>query len=127
MKAILEDEGYLVDLAATGKEAVQKTQEKAYNVALLDIRLPDMEGVELLELMKDSIPRTRKIMENWGRRLCLDVVDSGEFFNSAFDEFSNFLFIELPFVLLSLQLLANNVQQFFKIHRLKQVCISVLV
>ena len=62
MKAILEDEGYLVDLAGTGKEAVQKTQEKTYNVTLLDIRLPDMEGVELLKLMKDSIPRTRKIM-----------------------------------------------------------------
>jgi DNA-binding NtrC family response regulator len=62
MKAILEEEGYLVDLASTGKEAIQKTQEKTYNVALLDIRLPDIEGVELLKLMKDSIPRTRKIM-----------------------------------------------------------------
>src|SRR5664279_2842973 len=62
MKATLEGEGYLVDLAGTGKEAIQKTQEKTYNVALLDIRLPDMEGVELLKLMRDSIPRTRKIM-----------------------------------------------------------------
>jgi DNA-binding NtrC family response regulator len=62
MKAILQDEGYLVDLAATGKEAIQKTQEKSYNVALLDIRLPDMEGVELLKLLKDGVPRTRKIM-----------------------------------------------------------------
>ncbi len=62
MKAILQDEGYLVDLAATGKEAIQKTEEKNYNLALLDIRLPDMEGVELLKLMKDNIPRTRKIM-----------------------------------------------------------------
>ncbi|MGD6852566.1 MAG: response regulator [Candidatus Bathyarchaeia archaeon] len=62
MKAILQDEGYQVDLAATGKEAIQKTQEIAYNIALLDIRLPDMEGVELLKLLKDSVPRTRKIM-----------------------------------------------------------------
>ncbi len=62
MKAILEDEGYLVDLAATGKEAIQKTQETSYNVALLDIRLPDIEGIELLKLMKDGVPRTRKIM-----------------------------------------------------------------
>jgi two-component system, NtrC family, response regulator HydG len=62
MKVILEDEGYLVDLAGTGKEAIQKTKEKTYNVALLDIRLPDMESVELLRLMKDNIPRTRKIM-----------------------------------------------------------------
>ena len=62
MKEILEDEGYLVDLAASGKEAVQKTNNAAYNLALLDIRLPDMEGVELLKLMKDTVPRTRKIM-----------------------------------------------------------------
>lgn len=62
MKAILQDEGYIVDLAATGKEAIQKTTEKNYNVALLDIRLPDMEGIELLKLLKDGIPRTRKIM-----------------------------------------------------------------
>jgi DNA-binding NtrC family response regulator len=62
VKAILEDEGYIVDLAATGKEAIIITEEKAYNLALLDIRLPDMEGVELLKLMKDTVPRTRKIM-----------------------------------------------------------------
>ena len=62
VKAILEDEGYIVDLAATGREAIKRTEETLYNVALLDIRLPDMEGVELLKLMKDTVPRTRKIM-----------------------------------------------------------------
>jgi len=62
MKVILQDEGYIVDLAATGKEAIQKSQEQVYNLALLDIRLPDMEGVELLKLLKDGVPRTRKIM-----------------------------------------------------------------
>jgi DNA-binding NtrC family response regulator len=62
MKAILEDEGYLVDAVVTGGEAIKKTQKTGYNIALLDIRLPDMEGVELLKLMKDSVPRTRKIM-----------------------------------------------------------------
>ena len=62
MKTILEDEGYIVDLAATGSEAIQKTKKSAYNIALLDIRLPDMEGVELLKLIKDTVPRTRKIM-----------------------------------------------------------------
>jgi DNA-binding NtrC family response regulator len=62
MKTILEDEGYVVDLAATGREAIEKTQKTVYNLALLDIRLPDMEGVELLKLIKDPTPRTRKIM-----------------------------------------------------------------
>lgn len=62
MKAILEDEGYNVDVAENGKEAIQKTEKTAYNLALLDIRLPDMEGVELLKLLKDSVPKMRKIM-----------------------------------------------------------------
>jgi DNA-binding NtrC family response regulator len=62
MKAILEDEGYIVDLAKSGNEAIKMTQHTAYNIALLDIRLPDMEGVELLKLIKDNVPKTRKIM-----------------------------------------------------------------
>jgi len=62
MKAILEKDGYLVDTAATGAEAIRKTRETAYNIALLDIRLPDMEGVELLKLICHRVPRTRKIM-----------------------------------------------------------------
>jgi two-component system nitrogen regulation response regulator NtrX len=62
MKAILKDEGYQVDLASSGEEAIQLATNKTYNIALLDIRLPDMEGVELLKLMRDSVPRTRKVM-----------------------------------------------------------------
>lgn len=62
MKTILEDEGYLVDTAVSGAEAIRKTRKTYYNIALLDIRLPDMEGVELLRLIGDGVPRTRKIM-----------------------------------------------------------------
>jgi DNA-binding NtrC family response regulator len=62
MKAILEDENYIVDVATNGKEAIEMTNEKIYNLALLDIRLPDIEGVELLKLIKEYVPRTRKIM-----------------------------------------------------------------
>ncbi len=62
MKTILEDEGYVVDLAANGNDAIEKTKKSSYNIALLDIRLPDMEGMELLKLIKDTVPRTRKIM-----------------------------------------------------------------
>ena len=62
MKAILEDENYSVDVAVNGKEAVEMSNKKFYNLALLDIRLPDIEGVNLLELMKEYVPRTRKVM-----------------------------------------------------------------
>ncbi len=62
MKAILEDEDYSVDVATNGKEAIEMSNEKIYNLALLDIRLPDMEGIDLLRLLKEYVPRTRKIM-----------------------------------------------------------------
>jgi DNA-binding NtrC family response regulator len=62
MNAILKDEGYIVDLAETGREAIQKTDETTYNVVFIDIRLPDMEGIALLKLMKDTVPRTRKVI-----------------------------------------------------------------
>ena len=62
MTAILKSEGYTVDVAKNGSEAIKKTNASAYNVALIDIRLPDMEGIELLTKMKKAVPKTRKIM-----------------------------------------------------------------
>jgi DNA-binding NtrC family response regulator len=59
---ILEDEGYLVDRAENGKEAIEKSNKRVYNVALIDIRLPDMEGTELLTAMKDTMPKMIKII-----------------------------------------------------------------
>jgi DNA-binding response OmpR family regulator len=62
MKEILESEGYQVETASTGKEAIKKSNSGAFDLALLDIQLPDMEGVELLESLRDCIPKMRKVM-----------------------------------------------------------------
>ena len=61
-KAILELEGYNVDTAVTAKEAVDKSNASFYNLALIDIRLPDMEGTQLLTTMRDTIPKMVKII-----------------------------------------------------------------
>ena len=61
-KAILELEGYNVDTAVTGKEAVNKSNVSFYNLALIDIRLPDMEGTQLLTTMRDTVPKMMKIV-----------------------------------------------------------------
>jgi len=61
-REILELKGYSVDIAETGQEAIDKSEANPYNLALLDIRLPDMEGTELLKRMKDTIPKMVKIM-----------------------------------------------------------------
>ncbi|NLE06727.1 MAG: response regulator, partial [Crenarchaeota archaeon] len=59
---ILKDKGYEVDTAGSGKEAIEKTKKNYYNLMLVDIRLPDMEGTEVLTRIQDTIPRIRKIM-----------------------------------------------------------------
>jgi DNA-binding NtrC family response regulator len=61
-KAILELEGYNVDTAVTGKEAVDKSNASFYNLALIDIRLPDMDGTQLLTTMRDTVPKMVKIV-----------------------------------------------------------------
>ncbi|MEM3153294.1 MAG: response regulator [Candidatus Bathyarchaeia archaeon] len=62
LTTILEEEGYAVDEAENAKKAIEKTKRKVYNLALIDIRLPDMEGIELLTKMKDTVPKMRKII-----------------------------------------------------------------
>ena len=62
MMRLLEFEGYAVDTAKTGKEAVEKSKLNFYNLALIDIRLPDMEGTQLLSELKETTPKMRKII-----------------------------------------------------------------
>ncbi|MGQ9721341.1 MAG: response regulator [Candidatus Jordarchaeum sp.] len=62
LTTILEEEGYMIDTAANGKEAIEKSNTNFYNLALIDIRLPDIEGIKLLTLMKDTVPKMVKII-----------------------------------------------------------------
>ena len=62
LKAILQTEGYIVDVAGSGKEAIEKSKSQYYSLALLEIKLPDMEGTQLLIRMDMGVPRTRAIM-----------------------------------------------------------------
>jgi len=59
---ILQRAGYTVDTAENGKQAVEKSENNFYNLALIDIRLPDMEGTELLSRLKETTPRMVKII-----------------------------------------------------------------
>jgi len=58
----LSHAGYVVDTAESGKEAVEKVAKNFYNLALIDIRLPDMEGTELLTALGDATPRMMKVI-----------------------------------------------------------------
>jgi DNA-binding response OmpR family regulator len=59
---ILEKSGYNIDVAETGKEAMEKAENHHYDLALVDIRLPDMDGTDLLAKLKKQLQNTVKIM-----------------------------------------------------------------
>src|SRR3972149_2217196 len=62
LKTILEDEGYIVDTADTAKKGIEHSEKAFYNLALIDVRLPDMEGIELLSKLRSTKPKMRKII-----------------------------------------------------------------
>jgi len=62
LAAVLEENGYLVDTAENGREAIKKSETKIYNLALIDLRLPDMDGIELLTAMRETTPKMAKIV-----------------------------------------------------------------
>ena len=56
---ILEDEGYDVDHAADGEEGYEKMHTGGYDLVLLDVMLPKMDGLKILEkLQKETPPNT---------------------------------------------------------------------
>ncbi|HUT64413.1 MAG TPA: response regulator [Anaerolineae bacterium] len=47
----LTDEGYLVDIVTSGYQALEKVKENMYDLVILDIGMPDMNGLETLGRM----------------------------------------------------------------------------
>jgi len=62
LAAILQSEDYLVDTARTAQEAVSKANAASYDLMLVDIELPDMEGTDLLQRLPVRSVETVKII-----------------------------------------------------------------
>src|SRR5262245_13179414 len=58
----LDDEGYTVDTAASGAEAIELFEGGAHHLVICDLQLPDMDGLTLLRHLKDTRPTTEVIM-----------------------------------------------------------------
>jgi len=77
--AMLIAEGYFADTAGTGKEAVKKTFETFYNLALINIRLQDMGGTDVMNQMKETVPPMIKVIiaSNASLPKAVDAVNNG--------------------------------------------------
>lgn len=62
LRSILEDEGYEVAVAATGAEALKIYGADPPDLMILDIWMPEMDGLETLRRVKEFVPNTQVMM-----------------------------------------------------------------
>jgi len=58
---ILQKQGYHTDTAETGQEALEKLEANSYDLALIDVKLPDTNGTDLLARINQTHPNMIKI------------------------------------------------------------------
>jgi len=52
--SIIESEGYIVEVAFSGQEALDKFKKSAFDLLILDIKLPDMNGDKVAKKVRDK-------------------------------------------------------------------------
>ncbi len=62
LEILFSAEGYIVDVAADGAEALEKLRHRAYDLILTDMRMPEVDGLELLERIRNLHTETLVIM-----------------------------------------------------------------
>jgi two-component system response regulator AtoC len=62
IKRALENRGMTTELAASGQEALDLMSKESFDLVLLDIRMPDMDGTAVLSHIRAHHPETRVIM-----------------------------------------------------------------
>ncbi|MBI5116503.1 response regulator [Candidatus Poribacteria bacterium] len=62
LQMVLSEEGYEVALAVTGQTALETFRGNGFNLVVADLRLPDIDGMELLETISGERPETRMLV-----------------------------------------------------------------
>jgi two-component system nitrogen regulation response regulator NtrX len=62
LKGVFEDEGFPTDAVASGEECLKKIVDTVYDLVLLDIWLPGIDGIETLRRLREISPATRVVM-----------------------------------------------------------------
>lgn len=62
LELVLSDEGYTVDLAMNGRSALDSFSKKQFDLLIADLRLPDIDGMEVIKSVKHNRPDTGVIV-----------------------------------------------------------------
>jgi two-component system response regulator AtoC len=81
LKQLLTDEGYSITEAATGTEVVAQVTESSPDLVIMDVRMPELNGIEALPKVKAASPKTAVlIMTAFGSsRFAIDAMQLGAF------------------------------------------------
>ena len=58
LEMVLSEEGYAVNLAMTGQDALDRFNQEAYDLLVADLRLPDIDGMDVIREVKGKFPDT---------------------------------------------------------------------
>ena len=58
LEMVLGEEGYNVNLAGTGELAMEAFKQKRFDLLVADLRLPDIDGMEVIKQLKADKPET---------------------------------------------------------------------
>lgn len=62
LKMVMDGEGYDVDVADSGRVALNKFRTKKFDLMVTDLRLPDIDGMEVIEQVRESRPDTKVVI-----------------------------------------------------------------
>src|SRR5215468_11719107 len=99
LKGVFEDEGFPTDVVSSGEECLKKIEQVTYDLILLDIWLPGIDGIETLRRLREKSPHTHVIIIS-GHATIATAVTATKL--GAYD------FIEKPLSLEHTLLLARN-------------------
>lgn len=90
---LLQEEGYIIDVAADGEEGLNKIRQGGFNLILLDIMLPKKDGIQILKELKLEGPKNTNgpivCLTNLGQdsviKQCFELGAEGYLIKSALD------------------------------------------
>jgi two-component system response regulator PilR (NtrC family) len=62
IKTVFEDEGYIVETFLDAKPALARLKEEKFDVVITDLKMKDIDGMEVLRIIKKELPKVKVIM-----------------------------------------------------------------
>lgn len=60
LQKLIKKEGYDVETAKSGKEALEKIKQKDFDLLIVDVRMPEMDGIETIKKIREYLKQSNK-------------------------------------------------------------------